>query len=95
MYALGDIHDRDDERIRDEALRAYVRESGPGLPLFIAGLVEKEVRRQVDDALRDYTLTLRRELERQHPIWSRVRRLAARMYRTLGSRQRAAGGNPE
>ena len=51
MYALGDIHQRDDQRIRDDALRAYVREAGPGLPLFIAGLVETEVRRQVDDAL--------------------------------------------
>ena len=73
MFALGDVHERDDQRIRDDALRAYVREAGPGLPLFIAGLVETEVRRQVDDALRDYTATLRSELDRQHPIWSRVR----------------------
>ena len=92
MYALGDIHDRDDERIRDEALRAYVRESGPGLPLFIAGLVEKEVRRQVDDALRERQLelgafveVLRRELDARHPIWSRLRALRQRVQRRRGS----------
>ena len=95
MYALGDIHQRDDQRIRDDALRAYVREAGPGLPLFIAGLVETEVRRQVDDALNQhydidrFTEVLRRELDQRHPIWSRVRRWRqrARVRRT------ASGGD--
>ena len=74
MFALGDIHERADRGMRDAALRAYVREAGDGLPLFLAGLVEVEVRRQVEDALNRHADLMRRELDARHPIWSRVRR---------------------
>jgi len=74
MFALGDIHERADRGMRDAALRAYVREAGEGLPLFLAGLVEVEVRRQIDDALDRHADLMRRELDARHPIWSRVRR---------------------
>lgn len=46
MYALGDIHERYDAIVRDRALRAFVREYGPGLPLMIAGLMESTFARQ-------------------------------------------------
>ena len=35
MFALSDEHDRYERLVRDEALRAYVLENGPGLPLYL------------------------------------------------------------
>ncbi|MET0735109.1 MAG: glycosyltransferase family A protein [Microbacterium sp.] len=61
MFALGSIHERDDRLVRDRALRAYVREHGPGLPLFIAGELERA------------KAELEREIRVHNPVWSRLR----------------------
>ncbi|BDZ45888.1 hypothetical protein GCM10025866_17970 [Naasia aerilata] len=44
MFELAGQHSRDDLAVRDLALRAWVAENGPGLPLYIA-LVERRLRR--------------------------------------------------
>lgn len=63
MFALADEHIRYDRRIRDEALRAYVHEHGPGLPLFLAGLIRDTVRE-----------TVQQELDRRPSDLDRIRR---------------------
>jgi glycosyltransferase involved in cell wall biosynthesis len=40
MFALGDIHERSTTLVRDRAVRAFVRQYGPGMPLLVAGLFE-------------------------------------------------------
>lgn len=47
MYALAAEHDRYDRLVRDEALRAYVQQNGPGLPLYLARYIQDEVERQL------------------------------------------------
>lgn len=49
MFALAEEHDRFDSQVRDEALRAYVRENGPGLPLYLTRFIQDEIGRQLDD----------------------------------------------
>ena len=49
MFALNDEHDRYERLVRDEALRAYVLENGPGLPLYLSKYIQDEVARQLDD----------------------------------------------
>nr|WP_242061515.1 glycosyltransferase family A protein [Microbacterium ureisolvens] len=49
MYALAAEHDRYDRLVRDEALRAYVRDNGPGLALYLARYIQDEVGRQLDE----------------------------------------------
>ena len=66
MFALGTIHERDDRLVRDRALREYVRTHGPGIPLFIAGELER------------LKADLAREIAANHPIWSRLRRWVRR-----------------
>ena len=44
MYALGDIHERYETIVRDRALRDYVRQYGPGVPLYLAGLMEQQAK---------------------------------------------------
>jgi glycosyltransferase involved in cell wall biosynthesis len=63
MFALADDHERYDAAIRDEALRDYVARFGPGLPLYLARLVETEVTRIV-----------REELDRRPSDLDRIRR---------------------
>lgn len=89
MYALGDIHERSDRQVRDRALRDFAREFGTGLPLYMAGLIEVEVRRHMDQALAEFADVLRGELDARHPIWSRVRRWRqrARAHLSAGKRK--------
>lgn len=47
MHALAAEHDRYDRLVRDEALRAYVKQNGPGLPLYLARYIQDEVERQL------------------------------------------------
>jgi len=47
MFALADEHERYDKLVRDEALRAYVAEFGPGLPLYLTRYIQDEVQRQL------------------------------------------------
>jgi glycosyltransferase involved in cell wall biosynthesis len=49
MYALASEHSRYDTLVRDEALRAFVQQFGPGLPLYLAKFVQDEVARQLDE----------------------------------------------
>ncbi|GAB3397314.1 hypothetical protein GCM10027515_01390 [Schumannella luteola] len=46
MYALGDIHERYDTLVRDRALRLYIRDHGLGVPLMVAGLIERQTAQQ-------------------------------------------------
>ncbi len=48
MYALAGEHEHYDKLVRDEALRAYVAQHGPGLPLYLARYIQEEVGRQLD-----------------------------------------------
>lgn len=48
MFTLAGEHDRYDRLVRDEALRAYVRDHGAGLPLFLTRYIQDEVSRQLD-----------------------------------------------
>jgi glycosyltransferase involved in cell wall biosynthesis len=47
MFALAGEHERYDKLVRDEALRAYVTDFGPGLPLYLTRFVQDEVARQL------------------------------------------------
>lgn len=49
MYALATEHDHYDRLVRDEALRAYVQQHGPGLALYLARYIQDEVGRQFDE----------------------------------------------
>ena len=51
MFALAADHDIYDRRVRDEALRAWVRGQGDGLSLYLARVVRDEVARQLDERL--------------------------------------------
>lgn len=48
MFALGDIHERYDTIVRDRALREFTRQYGPGIPLLMAGLMERSLTRQAE-----------------------------------------------
>ncbi|MCR2816164.1 glycosyltransferase family 2 protein [Microbacterium jiangjiandongii] len=49
MYALAAEHEHYDRLVRDEALRAYVQQHGPGLVLYLSRYIQDEVARQLDD----------------------------------------------
>ncbi|MFF2633879.1 glycosyltransferase family 2 protein [Microbacterium sp. NPDC058021] len=49
MFALAEEHEHYDRLVRDEALRAYVRAHGPGLPLYLTRFIQDEVGRQLDE----------------------------------------------
>jgi len=49
MFTLSQEHERYERLVRDEALRAYVIEHGPGLPLYLSKYIQDEVARQLDD----------------------------------------------
>lgn len=49
MYALASEHEHYDRLVRDEALRGYVQEHGPGLALYLARYIQEEVGRQLDE----------------------------------------------
>lgn len=74
MFALGEQHIRDDLRVRDRALAAWIDTNGPGLPLYIA-LMERRIKEHTQAQLMELRRDLTRELDARHPIWSRIRRL--------------------
>lgn len=47
VFALAGEHEKYDRMVRDEALRAYVRDQGPGLPLYLTRFIQDEVERQL------------------------------------------------
>lgn len=49
MYALAAEHEHFDRLVRDEALRAYVADQGPGLALYLTRFIQDEVARQLDE----------------------------------------------
>lgn len=49
MFALAGEHDKYDQLVRDEALRAYVEQHGPGLALYLTRFIQDEVARQLDE----------------------------------------------
>jgi glycosyltransferase involved in cell wall biosynthesis len=49
MFALAAEHEHFDKLVRDEALRAYVLQNGPGLPLYLTRFIQDEVSRQLDE----------------------------------------------
>lgn len=76
MFVLSDRHARDDAEIRDAALREWAIEHGPGVPLFLASLVEREVSRRVDEEFR--RRSLRHRVARRLPWLRRLRRRRGR-----------------
>ncbi|WP_106815971.1 glycosyltransferase family 2 protein [Microbacterium timonense] len=84
MFELQGAHARDDLAVRDRELTRWVRENGPGLPLYIA-LVEKNLRAEMERqhqellaALSRRDEDLAREIYARHPVWRRLRRLRRR-----------------
>lgn len=49
MFALAGEHETYDRLVRDEALREYVVQHGPGLPLYLTRFIQDEVGRQLDE----------------------------------------------
>ncbi len=47
VFALAGEHEKYDRMVRDEALRGYVRDQGPGLPLYLTRFIQDEVERQL------------------------------------------------
>ena len=80
MFEIAALHDRDDELVRDAALREWVASNGPGLPLYIAA-----VERRLSNLLREEMAAQRSrmvsELYAQHPLWRRLRALRRRFLR--------------
>ncbi|MDR7185316.1 glycosyltransferase involved in cell wall biosynthesis [Microbacterium trichothecenolyticum] len=74
MFVLADDHRRYDATVRDEALRRYVAEFGPGLPLFLTRFIEVEVSRIVREQLSA-------ELDRRPSDLDRVRNRLRRVFR--------------
>lgn len=70
VVALLGEHSRFDALVRDEALRAWVAENGPGLPLFLTKYIEDEVARQLD-----LRRTLGQRLAGAVRDWRRSRRM--------------------
>ena len=71
MFELASQHERDDLVVRDRALREWVIENGPGLPLYIAS-VEKRIRADFAAALEHQTERVVSEVYARHPIWRRL-----------------------
>ena len=71
MFELASQHERDDLAVRDRALREWVIENGPGLPLYIAS-VEKRIRADFAAALEHQTERFVSEVYARHPIWRRL-----------------------
>lgn len=74
MFALADEHRRYDTQVRDEALRDYIARFGPGLPLYLARLVDVEVARVVREQVAA-------ELDRRPSDLDRIRRRLRRVFR--------------
>lgn len=66
MFALGDVHSRFDTIVRDRAVRQLARDHGPGIPLLVAGIVERAVREE------------REAQRRRHPLRRLARLLLGR-----------------
>lgn len=74
MFALADEHRKYDAAIRDEALRRYAAEQGPGLALYLTRYIETEVRRAVREVVVE-------ELDRRPSDMDRIRRRLRRLRR--------------
>lgn len=70
VVALLGEHSRFDALVRDEALRAWVADNGPGLPLFLTRYIQDEVARQLD-----LRRTLGQRLAEAVRQWRRARRM--------------------
>ena len=76
MFALQHEHRRDDQAVRDRALRAWIEREGDGLPLLIAGEFAR--------LREDLAVMLNRELDRRHPVAAVVRRAVQSWRRRRG-----------
>ncbi len=74
MFEMAGQHERDDLDVRDRALREWVSENGPGLPLYLAS-IEKRLRSEQAAALADLRRSIVEDIYARHPIWRRLRRL--------------------
>jgi glycosyltransferase involved in cell wall biosynthesis len=81
------LHQRTDQQIRDEALRAYARQDGLGVPLYLTALVRAETAR-----LEEMNTQLLRRMERLEQTISdkNLVSLALRLYRRFKARRQAA-----
>ena len=61
IAARGD-HKRFDALVRDQALRQYINEYGPGLPLYLSKFIETQLRDAKGNLRRDIRGDLRRDL---------------------------------
>lgn len=71
MFALAAEHDHYDRLVRDEALRAYVAENGPGLALYLTRFIQEELSRQLDERR-----TIGQRVTTRVRDWRRSRRTA-------------------
>jgi glycosyltransferase involved in cell wall biosynthesis len=77
MFELASEHERDDRAVRDRALREWVAENGPGLPLYIAS-VEKRLRAELAAAIEQVPERVADAVYARHPVWRRLARLRRR-----------------
>jgi len=77
MFELASEHERDDHAVRDRALREWVAENGPGLPLYIAS-VEKRLRTEFAAAIEQIPEHVADAVYARHPVWRRLARLRRR-----------------
>lgn len=84
MYALVHVHERDDAAVRERELKSWVAANGAGLPLYIADMerrVSAGVRRELADGFGRLRADIRADIDARQPVWSRLRRLRARLTR--------------
>ncbi|MCT9818776.1 glycosyltransferase [Microbacterium sp. W1N] len=82
MFALDHLHRRDDQEVRERALRAWIADNGMGLPLYIAQVEQRiraEVRREIELAFERQRADIRQDIDSHQPVWSRLRRLRRRL----------------
>lgn len=78
MFELGAQHLLDDSAVRDAALRSWVRDNGPGLPLFLA-LQEKRLHASLAQHFERERVAIADAILERHPIWGRLRRVRRRL----------------
>lgn len=84
MFELEHLHDRDDLAVRDRELRAWVAKNGAGLPLYLADMerrIRADVTREIAEAFAQQRADIRADIDAHQPIWSRLRRIRARLGR--------------
>ena len=83
MFELKAEHARDDAVVRDRALARWINDNGLGMALALAASERRIDNRiaEIESAHAREVADLRREIEANHPVWSRVRRAVRSMRR--------------